>query len=121
MPVKVTKMLYCTVPTVPASAVHHTIVQALAIATLCPAEVMGHKVNTEEAYKRIKFSDPILKRRPAKAPAVHGGETKGRLCRLGGPAFDSVGFVEDDAPPADRVQDAHAGALRGLLHELLQI
>mmetsp|Transcript_15242 Transcript_15242/g.22353 ORF Transcript_15242/g.22353 Transcript_15242/m.22353 type:complete len:214 (-) Transcript_15242:82-723(-) len=121
MLVEMRKMLRGCVSTTKALSIHHPVVQTFTVAALLSTEIMCHGVNPKKSDQRVKLSDPILQRRSRKAPSMNRYESKCSTCRLTTTSLDHVGLVQDYAPPAQAMKDAHLRTCGRLLHQSVHI
>mmetsp|Transcript_10768 Transcript_10768/g.30845 ORF Transcript_10768/g.30845 Transcript_10768/m.30845 type:complete len:312 (+) Transcript_10768:1375-2310(+) len=115
------KVLNRSVSAIEALLVHHSVMDALAVASLGATKVMRHRVNAQESNERVQFSNPILQWRSRQAPTIDRSQRECRRGRLARSGFDHVSFVQNDSPPAKRVQRTCARSCHGFFHKSIEV
>mmetsp|Transcript_4826 Transcript_4826/g.8903 ORF Transcript_4826/g.8903 Transcript_4826/m.8903 type:complete len:102 (+) Transcript_4826:2340-2645(+) len=90
-----------------ALTVHHTVVKTLAVTVLCTAEVVSHRVDSQETDQRVQLANTILKWCPSQAPTMNTNQRESCISSAAASRLDAMRFVEDDSPPAHAVEDTH--------------
>mmetsp|Transcript_19745 Transcript_19745/g.42556 ORF Transcript_19745/g.42556 Transcript_19745/m.42556 type:complete len:256 (-) Transcript_19745:1122-1889(-) len=111
----------CAMSAVFTNSFFHFVMDTLAIATFCFAEVVRMRFNLQEADQTVELSNSILERGSTQAPTMNSRQCKRSCSSLTRATLDVVRFVQHNPPPAKGMKDAELCTIHGFFSELIQV